>query len=186
MKCDQGTNFVWAKNKLNEALKHVDANRLTTFLAEKQCDFSMNSPDASHAGGVRERQIRTVTNVLRSTLSSSLTRLDDASLLFFYEAASIVNSCPLTVDNLNDPDSLEPLTRNHLLTTLPSPGRFIREDMYARKRWHRVQYLAEQLRGRWGRDYVYNIATRQRRHTPKRNLKVGDIVLEKTEDLPCN
>lgn len=30
------------------------------------------------------------------------------------------------------------------------------------------------------------LATRQRWHTPKRNLKVGDIVMEKTEDLPRN
>ena len=39
IKCDQGTNFVGAKNELNEALKQVDADRLTTFLAGKQCDF---------------------------------------------------------------------------------------------------------------------------------------------------
>lgn len=49
---------------------------------------------------------------------------------------AIVNSPPLTVDNLNDPDSPEPLTPNHLLTmkpvtALPPPGRFIREDMYS-------------------------------------------------------
>ena len=70
IKCDQGTNFVGAKNELNEALKQLDANRLSMFLAEKQCDFSMNTPHASHAGGVWERQIRTVKNVLRSTLST--------------------------------------------------------------------------------------------------------------------
>ncbi|XP_038150062.1 uncharacterized protein LOC119789301 [Cyprinodon tularosa] len=192
IKCDQGTNFVGARNELNEALKQVDANRLTTFLAEKQCDFSMNAPHASHAGGVWERQIRTVRNILRFTLSSSSGRLDDASLrTFFYEAAAIVNSRPLTVDSLNDPDSPEPLTPNHLLTmkptaALPPPGRFIREDLYARKRWRRVQYLAELFWGRWRREYVYNITTRQRWHNPRGNLKVGDIVLKKTEDLPRN
>ena len=192
IRCDQGSNFVGAKNELNEALKQVDANRLNTFLSEKQCDFRMNAPHASHAGGVWERQIRTVRNVLRSTLSSSSGRLDDASLrTFFYEAAAIVNSRPLTVDNLNDPDSPEPLTPNHLLTmkpitALPPPGRFIKEDLYARKRWRRVQYLAEQFWGRWRREYLYNIATRQRWHIPRRNLKVGDIVMERTEDLPRN
>ena len=192
IKCDQGTNFVGAKNELNEALKQLDANRLSMFLAEKQCDFSMNTPHASHAGGVWERQIRTVKNVLRSTLSTSSGRLDDASLrTFLYEAAAIVNSRPLTVDNLNDLDSPEPLTPNHLLTmkstaALPPPGRFIKEDMYARKRWRRVQYLAEQFWSRWRREYICNIATRQRWHTPRRNLKVGDIVMERTEDQPCN
>ncbi|XP_043082438.1 uncharacterized protein LOC122329873 [Puntigrus tetrazona] len=191
IKCDQGTNFVGAKNELKNALKEIDADRLTVFLAEKQCDFVLNAPHASHTGGVWERQIRTVRNVLRSTLSLSSGRLDDASLrTFFYEAMAIVNSRPLSVDNLNDPNSLAPLTPNNLLTmkcipALPPPGRFIREDIYARKRWRHVQYLAEQFWSRWRKEYLSNIATRQCWHTAKRNLQVGDIVMEKT-DLPRN
>lgn len=98
----------------------------------------MNAAHSSHVGGVWERQIRTVRSILSVTLSLSSGRLNDASLrTFFYEAMAIVNSRPLTVDNLHDPKSLEPLTPNHLLTmksvtTLPPPGKFIKEDMYAR------------------------------------------------------
>ncbi len=127
IKCDQGTNFVGAKNELNAALQEVDAERLATFLAGKQCNFVLNAPHASHAGGVWERQIRTVRNVLNSTLSLSPGRLNDTSLrTLLYEVAAIVNSRPLTTDNLNDPDSLEPLTPNHLITmkattALPPP-----------------------------------------------------------------
>lgn len=160
------------------------------FLAERQCDFVLNAPHSSHAGGVWERQIRTVRNVLRSTLSLSSNRLDDSSLrTLFYEAMAIVNSRPLSVDNLNDPNTLVPLTPNDLLTiksvpALPPPGRFVREDIYARKRWRHVQYLAEQFWSRWRREYLSNIATRQRWHIAKRNLKVGDIVMDKADDLP--
>lgn len=192
IKSDQGSNFMGAKNELKKALKEVDEDRLATFLAEKQCDFIMNAPDSSHVGGVWERQIRTVRSVLSSTLSLSSGRLDDASLrVFFYEAMAIVNSRPLTVENLNDPNSLEPLTPNHLLTmksttVLPPPGKFIREDMYARKRWRHVQYLAEQFWSRWRKEYLTNIAIRQRWHTPKRNLQMGDIVMMRDDDLPRN
>lgn len=83
IRCDQGSNFVGAKNELSQALKQVDDKRLTTFLAEKQCDFIMNAPHSSHAGGVWERQIRTIRNVLRATLSLSSGRVDDASLRTF-------------------------------------------------------------------------------------------------------
>ncbi|KAJ8416206.1 hypothetical protein AAFF_G00382280 [Aldrovandia affinis] len=55
--CDQGTNFVGARNELREALKQCDAKTLEVFLAEKQCEFVFNAPSASHAGGVWERQI---------------------------------------------------------------------------------------------------------------------------------
>jgi len=68
-KCDQGTNFVGAKNELKNALKEIDTDRLTVFLAEKQFNFVLNAPRSSHAGGVWERQIRIVRNVLRLTLS---------------------------------------------------------------------------------------------------------------------
>ncbi|XP_032402158.1 uncharacterized protein LOC116709857 [Xiphophorus hellerii] len=192
IKCDQGSNFVGAKNELQEALQQVDTNRIITFLAEKQCDFNMHTPHSSHTGGVWERQIRTVRNILRSTASLSSGRMDDSSLrTFFYEAMSIVNSRPLTVDNLSDPNSPEPLTPNHLLTmkskaALPPPGNFIKEDIYARKRWRQVQYLSEQFWSRWKREYLSNIATRQKWHTPKRNLKIGDVVMEKMDDLPRN
>ncbi|CAI5663179.1 unnamed protein product [Oreochromis niloticus] len=101
IRCDQGSNFVGAKNELQEALKQVDSNRITTFLAEKQCDFKMHTPHSSHTGGVWERQIRTVRNILRSTVSLSSGRMDDASLrTFFYEAMAIVNSRPPTVDQV--------------------------------------------------------------------------------------
>ena len=59
---------------------------------------------------------------------------------FLYEAMFIVNSRPLTVESINDPTSVEPLTPNHLLTikckaALPPPGTFVKEDVYVRKRW---------------------------------------------------
>lgn len=80
---------------------------------------------------------------------------------------AIVNSRPLTVENLNDRENLEPITPNHLLTTkpvvtLPPPGKFIKEDMmYTRRRWRHVQYLADQFWSRWRKEYLSSIATRQ-------------------------
>lgn len=147
--------------------------------------LSLTHPHSSHTGGVWERHIRTVRSVLRSTLSQSSGRLDDSSLrTFFYEAMAIVMSRPLNVDNLSDPHSPEPITSNHLLTlkptqALPPPGKFVKKDIYARRRWRHVQYLAEQFCGRWRKEYVSNIATRQCWLTPRRNMQAGDIILKK-------
>lgn len=104
---------------------------------------------------------------------------------------SIVNSCPLTTEEMSDPKSLEPLTPNHLLMMktsipLPPPGKFVTEDLYARKRWHRVQYLTEQFWSRWRKEYLTNITLRQRWHSPRRNVKMGDIVIVKEEGFPRN
>lgn len=189
---DQGTNFVGAKNELTKALMEIDKDRLATYLAQKQCEFIMNVPNASHMGGVWERQIRTIRSVLSSVLSQSVGRLNDFSLrTFLYEAMAIVNSRPLTTDSLNDPNAPEPLTPNHLLTMkvtvpLPPPGKFVAEDLYAKKRWRRVQYLTEQFWGRWHKEYLANIALRQRWHSPRRNVETGDVVILKEEGIPRN
>ena len=189
---DQGRNFIGARNELKEALKQCDNQALQMFLAEKQCEFVFNAPSASHAGGVWERQIRTIRNMLNATLTQSLGRLDDASLrTLFYEAMAIVNSRPLTVDGINDPTALEPLTPNHLIQmksriALPPPGEFVREDVYSTKRWRRVQYLIEQFWSRWKREYLLNISTRQKWHVARRNLNVNDVVIVKEDLLPRN
>ncbi|KAI2647813.1 Xanthine phosphoribosyltransferase [Labeo rohita] len=168
----------------------MDTERVTTFLSEKQCEFVMNAPHASHVGGVWERQIRTVRSVLNAILASHPGTLDDSCLrAFLYEAMTTVNSRPLTVDCLNDPKSLRPITPNHLLTlksaiTLPPPGKFVNEDVYARKRWRRVQFLAEQFWSRWRKEYLVNIAARQKWNVSKRNLEVDDVVMVKEENLP--
>lgn len=179
-----------ARNEFKESLKQVDTKALNEFLSEKQCEFVFNAPSASHAGGIWECQIRTVRNVLNATLVQCPGRLDDASLrTLFYEAMAIVNSRPLTVDGINDPNSLEPLTPNHLIlmksdVALPPPGKFVKEDMYATKRWRRVQYLVEQFWSRWKKEYLLNISTRQKWHTPRRNLSVNDVVIIKEDMLP--
>jgi len=70
------------------------------------------------------------------------------------EAEAIVNSRPLTTDDLTDPDSLDVLTPNHLLTMkssviLAPPGNFQGADVYSKKRWRRVQQLADEFWQRW-------------------------------------
>lgn len=192
IRSDQGTNVVRGKNQLEKGMTELDEDRVARFLVEKQCDFVMNVPEASHRGGVWERQIRTVKSVMSTVLASAAGRLNDAMLrTFLYEAMAIVNSRPLTVDTINDPRSIEPLTPNHLIhmktsTPLPPPGKFVKEDLYARKRWRRVQYLAEQFWSRWRKEYLVNITTRQQWHTTRRNIKAGDIAILKEENLPRN
>ena len=114
LRSDQGTNFGGAKKELKEALTELDHAKIGRELLQNNCDwlnFRMNVPSASHMGGVWERQIRSVRNVLSVLLDNNGTQLDDESPnTFTCEAEAIVNSRPLTTDDLQDPDSLSPLT----------------------------------------------------------------------------
>ncbi|XP_013402109.1 uncharacterized protein LOC106167786 [Lingula anatina] len=183
---DQGSNFIGA---INEFQHRVDSNKLATFLTKRQCKFILNAPHASHTGGVWERQIRTVREILNSVLQLCPGRMDDSSLrTVFYEVMSIGNSRPLTVSEINDPKTLEPLTPNHILTAkadilFPPPGNFVREDLFLQKR---VQYLLEQFWSRWKKEYISQISLRQKWHEPRHNMRKGDVVLIKDIELPRN
>ena len=107
------------------------------------------------------------------------------------EAENVINSRPLTVENLSDHESPEPLTPNHLLTSktevvLPPPGCFERLDLYSRKRWRHAQFLANQFWIRWHSEYSSQFQQRRRWETPQRDSRVGDIILLQDDDLPRN
>ena len=195
IRSDQGTNFVGARRGLREALAELDQDKITSALLKKGCDwitFKMNPPHASHRGGVWERQIRSVRSVLSSLLESNGAQLNDESLrTLMCEVEAILNSRPLTVDTLNDPNSLSPLTPNHLLTmkskiVLPPPGSFQEADKYSRRCWRRVQHLTNEFWSRWRKEYLQNLQTRAKWCRPRKDLGVGDVVTIKDEDTPHN
>ena len=195
LRSDRGTNFVGAQSELRSALAEMDHDSIRQFLVKEGCDyfkFEMNVPTASHAGGVWERQIRSVRRVLATLMDQAGTQLDDESLrTLMCEAAAIVNSRPLTVANLNEPTAPEPLTPNHLLTMkskviLPPPGVFQRSDMYSRKRWRRVQYLTNEFWNRWRKEVIQTLQSRQKWSRSCPNINIGDIVLIVDDNLPRN
>ena len=97
----------------------------------------MSHPQAiwEEFGNAKSARLR---SVLSAILEKNGAQLDDESLrTYLYECEAIINSRPLTVTNLNDPSSLEPLTPSHLLTlkskvVLPPPGMFQSPDLYSR------------------------------------------------------
>ena len=128
---------------------------------------------------------------MNSLLWDHAGRLDDEALrTLLCEAESIINSRPLSTENLADP-SAEVLTPNHILTmksrvVLSPPGAFTSEDIYCRKRWRAVQYLANQFWTRWKTEYLMSLQQRSKWTAVKRNFQVNDVVLVKDEDSARN
>ena len=90
------------------------------------------------------------------------------------------NSRPLMVFS-DDPRDPEPLMPNHLLllksdSPMP-PGVFQRDDLFSRRRWRQIQYLADIFRKRWSREYLPLLQDRHKWLHSRRNLTVGDVVL---------
>ena len=191
---DNGTNFVGADNEMKKAMKEINRDKVKTFLLKNSCEWiewDRNPPQASHTGGVWERQIRSIRAVLAGLLKEFAGRLNDESLrTLLVEVESIVNSRPLTAESLSD-ESMQPLTPNHLLTSkskvvLPPPGIFQRADVYCRRRWRAVQFLANEFWSRWRKEFLLNQQQRQKWTTARPNLEIDDVVLVMDKDAPRN
>ena len=177
LRSDQGSNFVGARRELKEPLEEFDEAQIKEELLKNNCDwitFKMNVPSASSMGGIWERQIRTVRGVLAAILENSA-QLHHESLQTYLCECEAINSRPLTVDNLSDPGSLEPLTPSHLLTmkskvVLPPPGMFQSPDLYSRKRWRRVQHLANEFWCRWRKEFLLSLQQRAKWNHSRRNI----------------
>jgi hypothetical protein len=186
MRSDNGGNFVSGEKELRSAVAAWNQERVHQFLLQRNVKWIFNPPAGSHHGGVWERCIRTVRKVLTALLNQQT--LDDEGLVtLMCEVESIINSRPLTKVS-DDPEDLEALTPNHLLllssgSSLP-PGIFTKEDLYTRRRWRQVQYLADVFWRRWIKEYLPSLQERQKWVKPRRNFAPGDIVLLVDENSP--
>lgn len=144
--------------------------------------------DVQPTSCVWEWQIRTIRKVFNSIVKQQA--IDEEGLqTLLCEVEAIINSRPITRVS-NDPNDLEALTPNHLLlmkaiTPLP-PGTFDRGDVYSRRRWHQIQYLADLFWRRLTKEYLLGLQERQKWYHPKRNISVNDIVLIVDESAPQN
>ena len=145
-------------------------------------------------GGLWERQIKTTTKVLAGLMEEYGHCLDEESFrTLICEVEAIINSRPLTTVS-GEPNDLEPLTPNHILTTKstvilpppPPPGKFQSSDMYMRRRWRRVQYLPNLFWSRWRKEYLVVMQERHKWQHPQRSLVEGDVVIIREENAPLN
>lgn len=156
LRSDQGTNFIGARRELRKAISEMDQNQVQIEMLKLNCDWvemRFNVPSACHMGGVWERQIRTVRNILSAILEKNGTQLNDETLrTFMCEAEAIVNSRPLTAENISSMKSN---------AILPPPGVFQAADRYSRKQWRRVQHLANEFWSRWKKKFLHSLQERK-------------------------
>ena len=187
IRSDNGTNFVGANRVLKEEIEKWNQKKIHENLLRDGISWKFNPPYGSHFGGVWERQIRTIRQLLQVMVKQQ--QLTDESLrTFLCEVEHTINSRPITTTS-EDSRDLEALTPNMLLnmkgSSLP-PGLSEKSDIYAVHKWKQVQYLSELFWKRWTKEYLPSLQERQRWLKTKRNLKVGDVVLVKDENTARN
>ena len=175
---DHGTNFVAAQAEIAELYKSLDSDKVQKDLANKGIEWKWAPPYASHHLENVERVHRTLRKLLNGVMNTQV--LTDESLsTLLTEVEAILNSRPLTVAS-DDPGDLDPLTPNHFLSMkgidVVDP-QFSDKEVFSRKKWRHIQYLANLFWKRWREQYLTNLQDRSMWQRLKNNLKVNDIVI---------
>ena len=81
------------------------------------------------------------------------------------EVELILSSRPLTVETLNYTNSPTRISLNDLLTlksnvVMLPPGEFSQPDLYSKKRWWRIQYIAEKFWNSWRKEFLQSLQPR--------------------------
>ena len=155
-------------------------------MSHKNVEWTFNPPYASHRGGVWERMIRETRKILKGLVNEQLLT-DEQLLTFMAEAERIINDRPITPVS-NDPRDPPALTPNMLLlmksnSAIPQ-GIFNERDVYAKRWWRQVQYLADVFWRRWLKEYLPTLQHRQKWQKEQPDLKVNDVVIVSDDSVP--
>ena len=192
---DGGSNFIGARNDDLKQEQKVPENVLKdmhNYWRMQGKTWDINPPLASHFGGVWERAIGQIRQIIQGYLitDNRLLSKEEFHTMLLY-AAKIVNSTPLH-DASESPNESQPITPHHLITQRDDscrekysrPANYTQDDLlaYGANRWKRVEALADEFARYW-KDYLYQIGTnREKWYSPQRNAQVGDTVLLKDKN----
>ena len=183
---DNGTNLVAGEQEIRKQIAEWNRTKIDDQMTQNHIIWEFNPPYASHRGGAWERMIRSCRTILKALAGEQLLT-DEKLLTLVAEVEKIINDRPITTVS-NDPNDPNALTPSMLLLMkndkgLPQ-GLFNPRDVYAKRWWRQVQYLADVFWRRWIHEYLPSLQTRQKWQQPNRNVQKGDVVLVVDEKVP--
>lgn len=183
---DNGTNFVGAhralaleyKLAIQEATEHA-----AQLLASDGIKWHFIPPRAPHFGGLWEAAVKSVKKHLKIVLTDKLLSFEEFSTILC-RVEACVNSRPLS-QLTSDPNDLEALTPGHFLigraiTAPPETS----TNISLHRRWNLIKQLQDDIWERWQNEYLANLLIRGKWNVQRPNLKIGELVLAKDENLP--
>lgn len=187
---DNGTNFVGARNRLQELFKlwndRQHRDQVSKFCADEGINWHFNPPSAPHMGGLWEAAVRSAKHHLLRVVGSNTLMFEDMHTLLV-QVEGCLNSRPLTPMS-EDPSDLEPLTPAHFLVG-SSLQFFPEEDLRAvpanrLRHWQAVQQQLQNFWDRWKREYLCQLQGRSKRWDPPVAIEVGRLVIIHDNNQP--
>lgn len=189
MHSDNGTCFTGAWNKIQQEQKEFFKEKnegIAAIAANKGIDWHFIPPGAPTFGGLWERGVRSIKEHLRKQVKNANLTFEELSTVLCQVEAT-VNSRPLGPLTA-DCENLNALTPGHFLigdALLTRPSMLMADNAYNRTdRWRYLQLLHQHFWNRWHTEYLHQQQQRQKWRDRGENLKKGELVLVKEDNLP--
>lgn len=182
--CDNGKNFVGANNELGKVLR-ASLRFVKDFSANEGIQFCFTPPYSPTFGGLWEAGVKSAKYHIKRVVGNASLTFEELSTLFA-QIEAILNSRPLTPLS-SDPKDLSPLSPGHFLvgrqlTSLPTPPGDVSGNI--RTRYQLIDQIRRHFWNRWSHEYLSELQERKKCRLKKEELKPGDMVVFKEENLP--
>lgn len=189
---DNGTNFVGARNQLQELFRlwkdYSHRQDVARFCASEGIDWHFNPPGSPHFGGLWEAAVRSAKHHLLRVIGCNPVLHEDMFTLLV-QVEGCLNSRPLTPMS-DDPSDFEPLTPAHFLVgnSLQSlPEVDLRSVPTNRlKQYQVVQQQLQNFWDRWKREYLSQLQGRSKRWSAPVQFEIGRLVVINDKNQPPN
>ncbi|GFT81436.1 integrase catalytic domain-containing protein [Trichonephila clavipes] len=185
---DNGTNMIGANREIKALSKLVRDREesLFAFFAEEGIEWSFIPPRSPNWGGLWEANIKSLKYHFKRVAGNSKFSYEEL-LTLITQIEAILNSRPLTPLS-SDVDDLEVLTPGHFLigrpiTAIVEPSLFQCESNRLNV-WQRITKSVQTIWKRWSLSYLNSLQQRKKWIVNKENLKLGDMVFNREENLP--
>lgn len=184
---DNGTSFIGAEKEIARAYAKWQADGTVDRIANKGTEWTFMTPAAPHQGGIYEAAVKSMKYHLKRIIGARIMEYQQfVTMLAGIEA--ILNSRPITPLS-DDPDDLQALTPGHFLVSEPlippPPFKYVNEnDEIGRRLWIERQKMTEHFWKRWENEYLTTLQERKKWRKEKENVRIGQLILLKDENLP--
>lgn len=185
---DNGTNFVGANNYIKNIIETINDGKHTYQMESIfNLKWTFITPNAPHHGGIYEAAVKSVKHHLPRIIGNvSLTFEHYNTVLCQIEAC--LNSRPLTSLS-DDPTTMNALTPGHFLIgealiAMPDERNWTEVPTNRLNHYEEVQRIVQHFWERWRNEYLSTLINRSKWTRVNRNIRVGDLVVLKEDNLP--
>ncbi|GBO34178.1 hypothetical protein AVEN_160610-1 [Araneus ventricosus] len=187
---DNATNFVGTKNEINRLFKLMEQQDalFQNFLSEEEITWSHIPPRAPHHGGLWEVGVKSFKFYFKRVVSNTCLTYEEF-LTILVQIEGLLNSRPLTPLS-SEVEDLEILTPGHFLigrpiTAIPEPLMVELNDNRL-NRWQLLTKKVQTIWKHWSKNYLNNLQQRHKWMFKTDNIKIGDMVLIKEDNVPVS